>query len=254
MAGEFSPVIFFVLPEKSGLSFFSICVIVPSMKKLNVDIFEKLDSNIKAYWLGFLAADGYIYDGPTAYCVGVGLAKHDLGHIEKFRDFLECDYTISEDDNSYSLRISNPKFCNDVRRLGIEERKSTKNYSLISKVPDRYKDSFIAGYFDGDGAVFSYVVKSKYKDKVYENICYRVQIDGNEKTLKDIKRYLNDNYEFDNIRIIPHSSIFRIIWNRQHDVREFYKLYKKSNQTLVRKEKIFKEFSQERRQYSVKMD
>lgn len=226
-------------------------------RKINQDIFGKLDSDEKAYWLGFIAADGYIYDG-TAYCVGIGLAKRDLNHIEKFRDFLECDYKIVEDKstNSYSLRVSNRKFCDDIRRLGIEERKSTKNYSLIANVPNKYKDSFIAGYFDGDGAIFSYLVKKRYKDKIYENICYRVQIDGNERTLNDIKKHLKENYEFDKVRIIPHSSIFRIIWNRQKDVREFYKLYKKSKQKLVRKEEMFKRFShKQRRKYSgIKMD
>lgn len=197
--------------------------------------------------MGFLAADGYLYNGPTGYHIGVGLAKYDLNHIEKFRDFIEADYKISEDRNAYYLRISNRVFCDNLKRHGIKERKSSKKYSMISFVPYEYRGSFIAGYFDGDGAIFSYIRRYKNNVKVHEDRYYRAQIDGNKRTLEDMRDFLLDNYNFVKLNIIKHSSIWRIMWNRRHDIEEFSKLYFKSKENLVRKKEVFNEFLQGRR-------
>lgn len=217
--------------------------------KINESIFEEIDDGLKAYWLGFLAADGYLYSGKTARYIGLGLAKRDLNHIKKFKKFIDADYKIVKCDyhNSYSLRISNKKFCDDLRKHGIIERKSNKNYFLINFCKYEYRDFFIAGFFGGDGSIFLYIRKCKYKNKIYEGRYYRVQIDGNKNTLEDIKLFLLDKYDFNKIKIIKHGPIWRITWNSEHDIKEFSKLYLKSNENLVRKKEKIIEFLQGRR-------
>lgn len=67
-------------------------------------IFENIDNEEKAYWLGFLYADGSV--GSTDYRVELGLAEKDLEHIKKFKNFIGLDNKISYRPKSKSYRYS----------------------------------------------------------------------------------------------------------------------------------------------------
>ena len=54
--------------------------------------FEKIDTEEKAYWLGFLYADGSV--GSKDDRIELGLAEKDFHHIEKFRDFIGINNKI----------------------------------------------------------------------------------------------------------------------------------------------------------------
>lgn len=91
--------------------------------KLNDDVFDKIDSEEKAYLLGFLSADGYILnDGRT---IGIALKREDKYILEKFKEILEYegeikDYTAktSYGISEYSrLRFSSPKIYNFLKKL-----------------------------------------------------------------------------------------------------------------------------------------
>ena len=75
---------------------------LPHKKKINKNIFEVINTEEKAYWLGFLYADGYV--GLTDNRVELTLQLSDVNHIEKFKTFLNSDCKIST--NSYRSRLS----------------------------------------------------------------------------------------------------------------------------------------------------
>jgi len=54
--------------------------------KINDSVFSVIDNNEKAYWIGFLAADGYV-DYKTNR-IGLKLKLGDIKHLEKFKTFL----------------------------------------------------------------------------------------------------------------------------------------------------------------------
>lgn len=56
-------------------------------------IFENIDTEEKAYWLGFLYADGCV--GSKESKVELSLAEKDLRHMEKFRSFIGIENKIS---------------------------------------------------------------------------------------------------------------------------------------------------------------
>ena len=58
---------------------------------LNERYFEYIDSEEKAYWLGFLFADGFV--NKDSY-VGIALQSSDYHHLEKFRDCIHSNHII----------------------------------------------------------------------------------------------------------------------------------------------------------------
>lgn len=117
--------------------------------------FDIIDTEEKAYWLGFLMADGYL----TPNGLGVALAKQDELHIEKFKKTIKSKGVIHEyKTKGYSesvycrLIVTSRRLHNDLCKYGCVENKS-----LILKYPtnlyDKLDRHFIRGYFDGDGSL-----------------------------------------------------------------------------------------------------
>ena len=82
------------------------------------DIFSIIDSEEKAYWLGFLYADGYV--NKIQGQVAVALKEEDLQHLKKLKNFLKCNNKISYDKTNHAYKLS---FCcsqitNDLIKLG----------------------------------------------------------------------------------------------------------------------------------------
>lgn len=55
-------------------------------KKNIIKNFEKIDNEEKAYWLGFLYADGNVSLKEDK--IELSLAEKDLNHIKKFKNFI----------------------------------------------------------------------------------------------------------------------------------------------------------------------
>lgn len=124
------------------------------------DIFENIDTKEKAYWLGFLYADGNVSEYKND--IEVGLAEKDSEHLKKLKSFLRSDAPIKEKKKKtkektyigYTLTVTSQKTKKDLIDKGCHPRKSL---SLIfpnkNQVPEELMPDFIRGYFDGDGSV-----------------------------------------------------------------------------------------------------
>ena len=64
-------------------------------KAANYSIFDNIDTNEKAYWLGLIFADGcisskkYNSDNYNHYIFELGLQSKDFKHVENFAKFIE---------------------------------------------------------------------------------------------------------------------------------------------------------------------
>ena len=137
------------------------------MKRLkydvNEDYFEKIDCPEKAYWLGFLYADGHNTDGPL-WRVTLVLQKRDTEHVRRFNTLLyPCgDKKITfRKDGAAIATIYSKKLCLDLAKLNVVNRKSlTITFPETSMVANDLLVYFIQGLFDGDGSV-SITTKTK---------------------------------------------------------------------------------------------
>ena len=139
--------------------------------KINHDYFENIDSEHKAYWLGFIYADGSItkkaYEkGSYTYRLRMELMFEDKYILEQMALDLESDLKPKEYYNDTShfegynkpkhtayIMFSSKKMGEDLVKLGVMPNKTLILKSLPS-IPDNLMKHFIRGYFDGDGSVY----------------------------------------------------------------------------------------------------
>lgn len=157
--------------------------------------FEVIDTEEKAYWLGFIYADGYVMnkkDGGKLF--GIALSIVDKEHLEKLKLSLKATYPIHEyipNKSNYSnknycrIQIFGEKIFNDLGKYGV-----SPNKTLIVKPPAIDKvlyPHFIRGYIDGDGCITS------SKKNTSDNIDFKVKILGTKELLDFIKEYIEEN-------------------------------------------------------------
>jgi len=126
----------------------SIRLINNRIKKYNEFIFDKIDTEEKAYWLGFIAADGYISD-QNHFELSLGLK--DKNHLEKFGKFINKNVTV--DHFRCRIGINNKHLRNTLFSYGIVPRKSLI-LEFFTQLKPNLISHYIRGYFDGDGCVY----------------------------------------------------------------------------------------------------
>lgn len=171
----------------------------------NDKFFENIDNESKAYWLGFLYADGcitrfYRNEKLKAMSLELTLKSEDKSHLEKFLNDLEANVPIQKKTvklnnkkyNANRVVINCTKMCRDLIALGCTPQKSlTLAFPSLDIVPEHLVNHFVRGYFDGDGCVF-------YKDyRLYggKQRTHIVGFVGTFSFLTSLLEVINLNYE-----------------------------------------------------------
>ena len=131
---------------------------------VNAEYFSDINTQEKAYWLGFIWADGSI--GKTApRCSGpnrftLAQVETEANHLQAFIEAIECSYTPVLKDldrplgkRTLALDVNSRPFCMALENLGY----GTKEHRTdIPPMPRELLHHFIRGYFDGDGCLSIY--------------------------------------------------------------------------------------------------
>lgn len=203
------------------------------MPCFNENYFEIIDDEHKAYWLGFIYADG----GLVNNCLTLGVQLSDREIIEKFKNDMRSNNKIieynSEKWNKHMAQIgfTSNKLKEDLNKLGVVHNKTF----LLKEIPDIPKDlkrHFIRGLFDGDGTVF---INSKLDS-------LRVGFYGTYDLLKDVQRELNVSLDTSVNKIYEKVGCWLLSYAKKSDIEKIYHyLYDDSTIYLTRKYKKFKE-------------
>ena len=190
--------------------------------KFNENVFDVIDSEEKAYWLGFIFADGYI--SSRDYSFELSLSVVDTEHLIKFNKFMQHNKdnvkigTVKCGNKEFERcrwSIVNKHLWNILNNYGCTPKKSStllfpnidifKNESLI--IP------FIRGYFDGDGCLTN--------TKEYPKVSFL----GTEQFLTKIKNYLF-NYSINSGKLVidPREEFTRTLNISRTDVFKFLHL------------------------------
>jgi len=135
--------------------------------KINDDYFENIDNEMKAYLLGFFAADGGILnDGRITVCLAetdkeiVELFSKELG-VNKAEETSNCQGGAVFRQRQFKIRFKSHKMLKDLEVFGIKYKKSLNEMSFIGKIPKELEHHFVRGYFDGDGSISDVCSKRK---------------------------------------------------------------------------------------------
>ena len=206
---------------------------------VNHEYFNVIDTQDKAYWLGFLYADGYIRERKSGNSLEMKLSIKDKEHLENFRNTISSNHQIKESFNKvkYKSGFSESRMChlaiysknlvNSIKSQGFHSRKT-----FTIKFPDIDKElinHFIRGYFDGDGS-FSFNVKTL---RPHTHLVSASEIFRNQ-----LITILREN----DIEIKYYSNISLHIQDKLGNLKFYNYIYKNSNIHLDRKKEKYEEF------------
>ena len=172
----------------------------------NENFFETIDTPQKAYWLGFVVADGYISISDNRF--GIELAKKDKDHLIKFKNALESNKGLEERKRkgrltAYQFRLSSKKIINDLSELGITGNKTYNMKSMLKKLDKDLQSHYLRGVFDGDGCI--YLPKKK-------NDCV-ISLTGKYEVLLDFAKFFN--LDISRIKTKTTNHVIALSGNRQ---------------------------------------
>lgn len=130
---------------------------------LDVDYFTKINTEAKAYWLGFLCAEVHIW---RECAVQLAISITDVGHLEKFKTDLGTDYPIYNKRPGLgipgrAIQLCSKAMCRDLARHGIGGKSLGRTFP--QDLPSHLHHHFFRGLFDGDGGICEGVTKKKGK-------------------------------------------------------------------------------------------
>lgn len=176
--------------------------------ELRESFFEKINTPLKAYFLGLIITDGCVfYPQHGVKKLFLQLKKQDIYIVERFKKELKTNNKIVIDkrDGSGQISISSNKMASDLKKYGIVPRKTFITYfPQIDKFLYPY---IIRGIFDGDGCI----VQRRNGRHVF-CIC------GTYELLNEIKNILIKNLNIANTKISKEGNIFAIRWSAKSDI------------------------------------
>lgn len=170
-----------LLPEKTKGDILAYCHklgLTRTKKTCIRDFFNVIDTEEKAYWLGFIFADGYISYSEknmkkgqlaTTYCTGIKLQWSDREHLKKFNKSISGNYKVFKETShpdgfrqkiteAAKILVYSQQMYNDLNKYFDRDKTYTTKFPDIQ---DDLMRHFIRGYFDGDGCL------SLIDEKVY---------------------------------------------------------------------------------------
>jgi len=127
---------------------------------VNDNFFDEIDTEEKAYVLGFLFADGCI--SKIRNQVYISLHRKDKCILEKIKSVMCSDNPIFDTTGRFSkdykitekcsLNITSKRLVEKLELLGCVERKS--DILVFPTISNIVVQHFMRGYFDGDGSVY----------------------------------------------------------------------------------------------------
>lgn len=214
--------------------------------QFNYHIFDSIDNEEKAYWLGMIFADGYIATinpNKVNYAFELSLKSSDYEHLNKFNSFMEFrgnNVKISTNTLRTTSSVTEGLIQYERCRWCISNKhlwETLNNYgctplkSFTMKFPDEsiFTDKslirhFIRGHFDGDGCV------SESDNYPIVSIA-----SGSKDFLLGIMTYINIFPT-----IYPQSNIFYIQTKYKKAMQFLHYIYDESTIYLKRKYDLFK--------------
>ncbi len=221
-----------------------------SNREIRHNFFSKIETELQAYLLGFIYADGCI--NIQRHTLSIHINDIDSELFNLFKIISPEAYTNTEEGyeskalvrghtvknkSSIRLAISSKILIDDLIKLGVCERKTYEELH-IPKMSFNLIGHFIRGYFDGDGC-FTWHAAAPNLNNREKNWKVRMawQIDSKTKTmLEEFQQWFNNNGIKLNINYIKRDNMYRLCTSSKKTFNTLYQLiHKDAKYSLSRK-------------------
>ena len=128
---------------------------------INEHFFDVIDTEAKAYWLGFLLADGNIGDSGrnrVARQLRCALQRRDEGHLVLLRSAMGSNHPIARRNSSLGnptsyLSITSKRLVRPLEDAGWYAFKQGGSTDILEMVPVGLRVHLVRGFIDGDGCI-----------------------------------------------------------------------------------------------------
>lgn len=190
----------------------------PNLKE---DYFLNIDSDEKAYWLGWILTDGGISNNHLE----ITLQIKDIHILE----MLSNDLGVT----SHGLRIYNEYvrfsigsviMCKQLAQYGV-----IPNKTKTLKFPDidsKYTTALIRGMFEGDGGLTLGTATrfNKQRGKSYTTLYQEMSFTGTYDMCEGFQRIITTNTAIAPKNITRNHSIFRVRWSNKKEILQIFDL------------------------------
>lgn len=212
-------------------------------RSLDESFFEVIDTEQKAYFLGWMLSDGYVVESRgKSSVIGIDLKRQDKYILEYFKSAIRLDeaallldqtrYPPKEPNSitqkqhiTYQSRLifSSKKVAADLSKYGVVPRKShTVRFPLC--ISDELVRHVVRGLFDGDGCISGKIVS----------------FSGNKTMMEDVRDILCHSIGIAYNKVTDGGTCFHFSFSSKRDVSNFYTyIYSGATIFLVRKKERF---------------
>lgn len=181
------------------------------------DFFETIDAEDKAYWLGYMVADGNVtLDSSGSRNPNIGISSIDIETVEGIAKATRTGAKPYEDRRPqykggvcYEWNVRSKKMADDLAKYGVIPNKTAHNDSLnIELIPNDLLKHYVRGLYDGDGSIFYLKESNVWQSNITSNsekFLYELQ----DVTSKVIGRPANKV-------ITNHNDIYKLVY-AEHD-------------------------------------
>jgi hypothetical protein len=210
---------------------------------------DSIDNELKAYWLGFFMADGYIgsYKGVwrNFWCT---LAAKDGHHLTMFLTDIGATYSVAyytrankktgKIYNKCRICLTSIPFVANLIKIGWLDFKRNGDLRLFNVVPDYLHNHFIRGFFDGDGSIGR---QRRKRRKLSLSYTITIVAPHNHYAFLDmIRTIICQKTMVKDKPLKTGSSVWRCHWNGNRQVRRIGQwLYNGATRLLQRKKDRF---------------
>lgn len=213
--------------------------------------FDKIDTEEKAYWLGFIYADGYLSSPRT---IGIEIKIDDIDHLQKFKQALHSELNVhTYHKNSTFGPQTNCRFAFSSKHmykilLSYFKSVDKTNYGIFPKLSDSTLiPHLIRGFFDGDGSITGVPKDSEH--------LWRPQISfiGTKETLEYIETISGFSWDWSQRYPEKNTNNYQISCGRVNDCLSFlHYMYDNAHIYLDRKYKRYIDMAQNRKRNQAK--
>lgn len=165
--------------------------------KVNPHVFDVIDNEQAAYWLGFIYADGCVHNRSLS----IAIKRKDIEIIQGLKLFLESEHPInltmcgaSNTNKRYKQAqffVTHQHLAKRLHQLGIVAGRGQSN-KTVSQIPNSLIHHWIRGLMDGDGS---------WHERPGISLC------GEKSLLEHVRRTLSENVDTNqNMKIHKHKT------------------------------------------------